>query len=183
MIESRYWRAELRIELLWLKKHQNYNRWSLKQLVLFERKLMLVAFQVRSLLERPKVNDRARNAFMPVVRYKKVGNRPFTLTGVGFPEERFDLANPERTALPAMDVCNQLIHSYLMQTWSEGKTFVGMLVFSDYMRHKWAYEIRIEDLLVLFGVFAGESSAVSCLHSQWNEKKQDYVVTKADGPH
>ena len=61
MIESTYWRQELREELAWLKKHRKYRRWSEKQLVLYERRLMLVAFQVRSLLERPKVNDRAES--------------------------------------------------------------------------------------------------------------------------
>jgi len=75
MIESTYWRQELREELVWLNKHRKYRRWSEKQLVLYERRLMLVAFQVRSLLERPKVNDRARNVRMPVIRYKKIGSR------------------------------------------------------------------------------------------------------------
>jgi len=71
MIESCYWRAELRNDLVWLRKQRTYHRWSEKQQVLFERKLMIVAFQVRSLLERPKVNDQARGTCMPVLRYKK----------------------------------------------------------------------------------------------------------------
>jgi hypothetical protein len=182
MIESRYWRAELRSELSWLKRQQSYRRWSEKQLVLYERKLMLVAFQVRSLLERPKVNDAARGTVVSVVRYKKVGTRPFTYTGSGWPEDRFDMNRPERVSLSAMDVCNQLIHYYWMQTWSEGKAFAGMLVFSDYMRHKWAYEFRIDDLLRLFQVFAQDSSVVISSESRWDEKKQDYVVIRATGP-
>jgi len=51
-----------------------------------------------------------------------------------------------------------------------------MLVFSDYMRHKWAYEFLIEDLLSLFSIFANDSSAVTELQVHWNEKKQDYVA-------
>lgn len=179
MIESRYWRQELRAELAWLKKHRKYLRLSEKQLVLYERRLMLVAFQVRSLLERPKVNDRARNARMPVIRYKKIGTRPFTYVGSGFPEDRFDFANPEVAELGVLDVCNQLIHYCWMQTWCEGTAFVGMLVFSDYMRQKWAYELQIENLLSLFSVFANDSSAVSGISFVWNEKKQDYVARYA----
>jgi hypothetical protein len=182
MIESRYWRAELRAELLWLSRQQHYRRWSEKKLVLYERKLMLVAFQVRSLLERPKVNDAARGTSMPVVRYKKIGTRPFTYTGAGWPQDRFDMNHPEQVMLSAMDVCNQLIHYYWMQTWSEGKAFAGMLVFSDYMRHKWAYEFRIADLIALFQVFAKESSVIVSSESRWDEKKQDYVLTRATGP-
>lgn len=64
MIESHYWRAELRIDLAWLKKRRRYRRWSEKQHVLFERGLMLVAFQARSLLEPPKVNERAQSTGM-----------------------------------------------------------------------------------------------------------------------
>ena len=181
MIESRYWRAELRNELAWLKEHRTYRRWSEKQQVLFERKLMLAAFQVRSLLERPKVNDRARSTGMSVLRYKKVGDRPFTVTGAGWPHERFDMERPEPAVLSALDVCNQLIHYYWMQTWSEGQAFASMLVFSDYMRHKWAYEFRVEDLLQLFRVFSEDSSAVVGAESEWSEKKQDYVVKKSWG--
>ena len=182
MIESSYWRVELRSDLAWLKKHQHYRRWSEKQLVLFERKVMLVAFQVRSLLERPKVNDVARSTGMQVVRFKKVGNRPFTFTGSGWPEDRFDMVKPEPAVMPAVDVCNQLIHYYWMQTWSEGKAFAGMLVFSDYMRHKWAYQFRVEDLLNLFRVFTDESSAIVSSATRWDEKKQDYVMIRATGP-
>ena len=179
MIESTYWRQELRAELAWLKRHRKYRRWSEKQLVLYERRLMLVAFQVRSLLERLKVNDRARSTKMPVVRYKKIGSKPFTFVGIGFPEDRFDMQSPEPAELSVLDACNQLIHYYWMQTWSEGTAYKSMLVFSDYMRHKWAYEFLIEDLITLFSIFASDSSAVTELRLHWNEKKQDYVAQYA----
>jgi hypothetical protein len=182
MIESTYWRAELRSELAWLKRQQRYRRWTEKQQVLYERKLMLVAFQVRSLIDRPKVHEAARRAVMPVVRYKKIGDRPFTHIGSGWPEERFDMNRPEHVTLSVMDVCNQLIHYYWMQTWSEGKAFAGVLVFSDYMRHKWAYEFRIDDLLCLFRVLAQDSSAVVSAEFRWDEKAQDYVVVHSSGP-
>lgn len=181
MIESHYWRAELKADLAWLKRHRKYRRWSEKQLVLFERKLMLVAFQVRSLLERPKVNDRASSTVMPVLRYKKIGNLPFTATGSGWPNERFDMENPESDVLPVLDVCNQLIHYYWMQTLSEGQAFAAMLVFSDYKRHKWAYLFQIQDLLQLFGVFSDHASAVWGMESEWDDKKQDYIVRKSWG--
>jgi|SRR5580700_9161247 hypothetical protein len=95
MIDSYYWRAELRSDLAWLRKHRVYRRWSEKQQVLFERRLMLSAFQVRSLLERPKVNDRERGTGMLALRYKKVGDRPFTVTGPGWPHERRAIFIPE----------------------------------------------------------------------------------------
>jgi hypothetical protein len=179
MIESRYWRAELGDDLAWLRKHRKYRRWSEKQQVLFERKLMLVAFQVRSLLDRPKVSDRARSTCMPVVRYRKVGDRPFTFVGAGWPEDCFDMERPENSSLCAMDVCNQLIHYYWMQTASEGQSFSSMLVFSDYKRKTWAYEFKIEDLLQLFRVFGDDESAVVYANFKWDPNKNDYVVVQA----
>ena len=181
MIESCYWRAELRNDLVWLRKKRKYKRWSEKQHVLFERKLMIVAFQVRSLLERPKVNGQARETCLPVLRYKKIGDRPFTVTGAGWPEDRFDMEHPESHTLSALEVCNQLIHYYWMQTITEGTTFESMLVFSDYQRHKWAYEIRIDELLKFFGIFSEESSAITSAAFEWNDKKQDYLLVKANG--
>lgn len=143
---------------------------------------MMVAFQVRSLLERPKVNDRARGTGMSVVRYKKIGDRPFTVIGSGWPNERFDMEHPEPSILSALEVCNQIIHYYWMQLMSEDQTFVSMLIFSDYKRHKWAYEFRIEDVLHLFRVFGDESSAIINTEAQWDDKKQDYLLTKSLGP-
>lgn len=120
MIESRYWRAELRNDLAWLRKKRKYRKWSEKQHILYERKLMIVAFQVRSLLERPKINDHARGTYLPVLRYKKIGVRPFTTPSAGWPEDRFDMSYPEPHTLSALEVCNQLIHCYWMQTINEG---------------------------------------------------------------
>ena len=142
---------------------------------------MLVAFQVRSLLERPKVNDQVRSICMPVLRYKKIGNRPFTFVGPGMLHDRFDLQSPERESMSSLDVCNQLIHYYWMQTCSDGCEFTSMLVFSDYKRCKCAYEFQIKDLLQLFQAFCGDSSAVVSAEFRWNEKKQDYVCTRALG--
>ena len=142
---------------------------------------MLVAFQVRSLLERPKVNDQVRSTSMSVLRCKKIGDRPFTLMGAGWPVEWFDMEHPEPATLSVLEVCNQLIHYYWMQTLSEGQAFVSMFVFSDYQRHKWAYLLQIEDLLKLFRVFGNDFSSAVGMKTQWDDKKQDYVVNKSWG--
>ncbi len=182
MIESYYWRAELKSDLSWLRKKRKFQRWTEKQQVLYERKLMIVAFQVRSLLERPKVNDLARKTRLPVLRFKKMGVQPFTVTGTGWLEDRFDVEHPQEHSLSAVDVCNQLIHYYWMQTIAANKAFVLMNVFSDYRRHQWAYQIQIEELLEFFAFFSREQSSVTSLDTLWDEKKHDYVVIRSNGP-
>lgn len=180
MIESRYWREELKADIRWLRAHQRYNRSSEKKVVLFERKLMLVAFQVRTLLERPKVNDTVKGQKLQAVQYPKIGNKPFTIVGPGCLEDRFDLASPETLELCVTDACNQLIHYYWMSTSSEEKgRFTSVLVFSDYKRHTCAYEFEVSRLIDLFSTFAEESSAVSDCRFVWKEKKQDYVIAAA----
>ena len=183
LIESCYWREELKADIRWLRTKVKYNRWSEKQLVLFERKLMLVAFQIRSLLERPKVNDRVKALKLEAVRYPKVGGKPFTVVGPGWPDDRFDLSSPQAVQLSVWYVCNQLIHCYWMSTFSEDRgRFTSVLVTSDFKRHTCMYEFDVSRLIDLFSAFSDEGSVVHGCRSLWNEKKQDYVMVDAYGP-
>jgi hypothetical protein len=182
VIESRYWREELKADIRWLRVKQRYKRLSEKQLVLYERKLMLVAFQIRTLLERPKVNDRVRELKLQVVRYPKIGDEPFTVVGPGWPDDHFDLSSPEEVDLSVWDVCNQLIHYYWMSTASEETgRFTSILVFSDRKRQICAYEFKVSSLIDLFAAFSEEGSAVHKCRFVWNEKKRDYVMEDAGG--
>ena len=182
MIESRFWRAELKSDIRWLRTKQRFKRWSEKQLVLFERKLMLVAFQVRTLLERPKVNDRVKGLKLQASTYPKVSDKPFVV-GLGWPEDHFDLESPKPVQLSIWDVCNQLIHYYWMSTFDEGKgRFTSVFVCSDYKRNTCLYEFEVSRLIDLFSAFSKEDSAVFGCDFVWNEKKQDYVMENARGP-
>jgi hypothetical protein len=183
LIASNYWREELKADIRWLRAKQRYKRWSEKQLVLYERKLMLVGFQVRTLLDRPKVNDRVKALKFQATRYPKVGDKPFTLVGPGWPDDLFDLSSPEAVQLSVWDVCNQLIHHYWMSTASEERgRFTSVLVFSDYKRHTCAYEFEVSSLIDLFSAFSDDGSAVHEWRFVWSEKKQDYVMEDARGP-
>ncbi len=175
MIESRFWRDELKADIRWLKAKRRYKRWSEKQMVLYERKLMLVAFQVRTLLERPKTKFALKSAKIDVTKYKRIGSKPYTNSGSGLLHERFDLSKPVPAQLSSWDVCNQLIHHYVLFATSERKgQFTSILVFSDYKRLECMFEIEIDSLIDFFSVFSDDSSAPDQLYSKWNEKKQDF---------
>jgi hypothetical protein len=176
VIESRFWRDELRTDIRWLKKNQRYKRWSEKQLVLFERKLMLVAFQVRTLLDRPKVNAAVRSIRIEGCMYKKVGKKPYTLAGSGDLVDHFDVSSPTPIQMSPMDLCNQLIHHYVLATISEETGhFTLIAVFSDYKRHTCLYEFKVPRVIEFFSRFAEDSSAnYGGFSLIWNEKKQDY---------
>jgi len=182
LIESSYWREELRADIRWLRTKQKFKRWSEKQMVLYERKLMLVAFQIRTLLERPKVNDWVKSLKLQASKYTKLGDKPFTLVGPGSLEDRFDLTSPEAVQLSIWDVCNQLIHYYWMTTASESGRFSSILLFSDYKRHICAYEFEITSMIELFTAYSDECSGVHTCSFVWNNKKQDYEMVDAHGP-
>lgn len=179
MIESYYWREKLRDELKWLRKKQTYKRWSEKQMVLYERQLILVAFQIRSLLDRPKIAREYTSTKLEVTKYNKVDSEPLTRYNIGDFYELFSMDQPISTFLSAPQVCNQLIHYYLMCATSlVPKSFSHLLVISDYKRNQYLFEIDIYKLLDFFELFSIEESGLTqsgrSVKLTWNEKKQDY---------
>lgn len=178
MIESRFWRQEIRNEIKWLRRNQRYNRWSEKKMVLYERRLMLVAFQIRSLLERPKVSKAYAKRSLAVTRYNKISNNPFTWVDSDIPEY-FDVEQPHHEILVAPTICNQLIHHYVMLAQSRKTGCFTTLVFtSDFKRNECLFEIEISALIAFFELFSTEESASARAGKQtasvWNEKRQDY---------
>ena len=137
---------------------------------------MLVAFQIRVLLDRPKVSQKARDVHLGAHFHRKVGTKPVTLLNAVALEEHFDLNRPSRISLPIREVCNQLIHHYVLFAARGAKgQFDAVLVFSDYKRHVGLYQIDILELLDLFAVFASEQSAADSVRMIWDERRQDYV--------
>ena len=186
MIESYYWCEKLREEIRWLRKNQKYKRWSEKQMVLYERKLMLVSFQIRSLLERPKVAKAYATKELKVKRYEKVGKKPLTKLSMSDFHELFNMHEPKFDLLPAPQLCNQLIHYYLMAALSEEKRiFTTLLVVSDYKRHTCLFEIEISKLIDFFELFSKEESRLgkpgTGVRWEWNEKKKDYDLIEISG--
>jgi hypothetical protein len=179
MIESFYWREKLREEIRWLRKNQRYKRWSEKQMVLYERKLMLVAFQIRSLRERPKVAKACAIKELEVKRYEKVGKKPLTKLSMMDFDELFNMNEPKFDLLSVLQICNQLIHYYLMFAPShEKRNFTTLLVVSDYKRHVCLFEIGISKLIDFFEFFVKEESRFgkpgTGVRWEWNERKKDY---------
>ena len=130
MIESRFWRQALRTDLTWLRLKRRFKRWTEEQQVLYERRLMLVGFQVRSLLERPKVSWEYATQRLSVTRFEKLGTRPFTKLDLLDIERHFDLEHPTEELLTAPQVCNQLIHYYIMFAGGGPRGFRTLLVAS-----------------------------------------------------
>jgi hypothetical protein len=181
MIESRFWRAELRADIGWLRQHQRYKRWTEKQQVLFERRLMIVAFQIRALLDRPKVDGKVRRARVPAQFYRKIGTEPVTLLNAIDFDAHFDLGKGNSITLPVREVCNQLIHHYAMFAIGRaGSGFELVVVFSDYKKNVGMYQVEVAQLIELFSLFAADSSHAHHVRMEWSEKRQDYEFSTED---
>ena len=148
-------------------------------MVLYERQILLVAFQVRTLLERPKLSTEASNRTMPATRYQKVGRKPVTRMNLGALDGHFALARPTPTSLPASQLCNQIIHHYIMFAQSQKPgLFTNLLVVSDYKRNECLFDIDIGKLLEYLSFYATEPSVLGSggrlVTAKWNERHQDY---------
>lgn len=144
-------------------------------MVLFERSLILVAFQIRTLIDRPsKVKDDFKRLTLRCHRYPKIGERPTTrLNFIDF-WELFDMEAGRPVDVPIRRICNQLIHHYLLGATSEGTEFASLLVFSDYERNRFLYEVSIPRLIDLFSRFASDDSWPAGGSLTWDEDEQDY---------
>jgi len=145
-------------------------------MVLFERRLILTAFQIRTLIEQKRVRSSISARALQCTWYRKVGDGPVTRINSHRFEQHFAMDNPEPVQLNAWDLSNQLIHHYELYALAVPRHFAILAVFSDFMRNKGLYIIDIPELIEYFAMFAKDASAVSRMKSVWNPKKQDFDV-------
>lgn len=144
---------------------------------------MLVAVQIRTLLERPKVGHRRRNSRVKGRVYKRLSPHPVTLMNVMDVWVNFDLDHPQDVQLPIFDLCNQLIHQYLLNVMrGDEQKWEAVWVMSDWKRNVCLYEFELDQVLEVFSRFTSEDSAFGTDGSgtiRWDEKRQDYVFSTA----
>ncbi len=179
MIESRYWRKELIKDLRDLDKLRTYKRWSEKKQVLFERKVMLIAFQIRSLLERPKVSRRVAYSKIEIVYFPATDSSPLD-KALDDIDAMYDWDTGDRRELSVMQLCNQIIHYRYMFAISEGSLqFTHLIVVSDYKMSKGIFKISVDDMISLFAKFTQENSGLNhegvSVRITWDEKSYSYI--------
>jgi hypothetical protein len=180
-IESSYWRDEMRRDIAWLRKHRTFGRWSEKQMVLYERRLILVAAQIRVLMDQFRVSPELARASVECIIYPKLeGARPTTRRNSASLEKLFDLDSPESGSLGIRDLSNQLLHHYEIFAVGRPKVFSHLLVFSDFKRNACLYEIEIPKLLDFLAQYAHpEAGWYEAIAWVWNDDREDYDVIEA----
>jgi hypothetical protein len=150
------WKDELLHVAERLRTKKTQRRWSARSAYLLERDVMMAAYAVRKLIESRRVSDELSHMEWPVARLELTGDVP-DVWNVHEPERSFDLAAPQPASLSTLEVCHQIIHSFVFYpewTWTGPPSRAGELksinVASDRARHKQLYSIDLDVLVALF---------------------------------
>jgi hypothetical protein len=117
-----------------------------------ERVLFLSAFTMRKLWESNKLSQDWKERTIPCRRYNLIGEVPTVLDRHDI-DEFYDLKNGARGIIEASDLCNLLIHSFVVVTqFRKHGGLAGLYVASDRSRHGQLLWIGARDLYQLLQV-------------------------------
>tara|TARA_R100001039_G_C1827806_1_gene93001 strand:+ start:634 stop:1167 length:534 start_codon:yes stop_codon:yes gene_type:complete len=175
MIESRYWREDLRAHARRLRSAKNPPRWSERAVVNFEKELMISFFMIRILLEHKKTSSKSQNYQVPVHCAPWNGKLVTQLNFWDVDElYHFEKEVDKKVSLPFL--ANQFIHSKIIYTlrdttrnWSE------VLLCSDFEIKKSIYRISVEEIRKVF-ILVSQDYAHRITY-EWDPKRSDYHVT------
>jgi hypothetical protein len=144
MMESRYWKTELLKSARTIEKKQRFERWSEKQHCLFEREIMLAMFCARCLIERDKITDAIVKKRFSIKAYPKNPVGPTTKTNRYALDVLFDFGRVALRSLTLIDLCNQIIHSYVIMPIRSGRSFAELFVCSEFQKDRFLYVVPIQ---------------------------------------
>lgn len=169
MIESRYWKEDLIGIYRRIKPKENPSRWSEKQMVIFEKDIILGFFIIRKLMETHKVSSKTKNYNIKVFRaksLKKIDDKNFWDI-----EEIYDLKNETIVTKDIHFVCNQFIHCNAIYAYRDkNRNWSGLYICSDFERNNYIYRISVEEILNVFDRASKDyPCSVSLIYSSKND--------------
>jgi hypothetical protein len=135
---------------------------------------MIGFYSIRKLIEAHKISDELRDRPVPLRGYPWSG-RDVTYMNWDMIDRNYDLESPVSLQQSLAWIANKLVHSFVfMAMCNEGGGLVSILFNSDHTRKKYLYEIRIDQLIVLFEeVGTNDPASISAV---FNDKTGDYDV-------
>jgi len=135
---------------------------------------MFAMFSVRTLIERNRISQELLAKKIELRVYPKRSLKPVTWLNNHDIDELFDLNAPKPKQLMLKDLCNQIIHSYILIPLEDGRKFTDILVCSDRLRNEWLYVIPLARLVELIRDVAFDYP--SRMHITFNAKRRDYDI-------
>ena len=144
------WKEELLKVADRLDAKTKQKRWTDRTGYLIERDFMVSAYAMRRLIEAFKVSDALRLRQIPVERFELVGRNPDWSNRHKI-HKSYDLQNGRRQTLLVMNLCQQIIHSFVFLLSGDGSPghFDGVYVTSDYDKGKYLFRVRASDYITL----------------------------------
>lgn len=148
------WKDELVRIAADIERRGSQQRWSERSMYLFERNVMTAAYSIRKLIEARKVSDLLGRHSWPVTRYPRTGPVPDAWNSWE-PEKLYDFEAPENASLSTLELCHQIVHSYMFfPSWewnasATHRTLRALCFVSVRTRTNYLYAIAIEELTKL----------------------------------
>ena len=174
--DSSYWRRDLLETVQALKRVASRRRPSGKLCAEVEKRIFYGAFAVRKLMEAQVLSTKTRNAPIPVRVYRTSGMAPMFFNWHHI-DRFYSLGDPQESCLALLDVCNQLVHSYVFLPVTSSLTgpIKEIMFSSDRTRGKCLFQASLADLAQAFQAAAMDyPSQMRCV---LDKNRGDYVIT------
>jgi hypothetical protein len=143
------WKEELAKVADRLDAKTKQKRWTDRTAYLIERDFMVSAYAMRKLIDAFKVSDALRLRQISVERFEPT-SRPISYLGLHI-EKSYDIEHGRRQTLSVMNLCHQIVHSFVFVLSCDESTGLldGVYVTSDYDKDKYLFFIRATDFITL----------------------------------
>ncbi|WP_417246480.1 hypothetical protein [Celeribacter sp.] len=173
VIESHYWREDLKRYARSLAPKKKPPRWSERLVVNFEKDVTIALFMVRRLVEAGKFSSKMRDHRVNLLRYRFNG-RPHSLIYKDI-DELYDLSTEEAVVKDVGFLCNQFIHADFTYALRGGdRNWDGLYTSSDFEKKGWVYWVPVAEIIKVL-----ELAVLDCpssLSMSYDADKEKWIV-------
>lgn len=174
--ESAFWKDDILRRSADLRKRVSQRRWPEASLARLEQSLMLGFYAVRKLIEAKKLSDATANQTLSLARYPLRPGKRVTHMNWHRVEELYDISAPRDESRDVLQICNQVIHSYVFVLgFADTGGFANVLFASDRARHDGIFLITAQQIIDLFDAVGTDYPASTQM--TWDEHVGDYRVS------
>ena len=175
MIESVYWKEELKRIADTLRPVKTPARWTERRHCTVERDMMIGFFLLRRLMELSKVSDAILNRDLTLYSWKSLGKN-VTKMNCGALDELYDIENEICVQKRPFYVSNQFIHAYMsFPCRGDDRNWSDMLIVSDFDRNDCIWRVPFAEVVSLFDDAAADYPSSATF--TFDPKKNDYVIS------
>ncbi|MCG3180120.1 MAG: hypothetical protein BIFFINMI_02475 [Phycisphaerae bacterium] len=174
MIESCYWKDELRRIANSLRRVSNPSRWSERAHCIIERDIMIGFFVLRRLIELNKVSSLTRNSHLRIFSYVTTGKSVTRLNNHRL-DELYDLEHERASEKKPFYIANQFVHAFTSFVARDNtRNWSDVFVVSDFDRNDCIWRVPVAEIRRVFQLAAGDYP--HSVQMVWNSKTTDYDV-------